>query len=155
MAGMNTRLNPKVETMFLMASERKSFIASRFVKESPAWGADISTFVPAAVNRRVWNAIREIGMPKCALALVFAAARASMSIRTLSALWKMISFHRAVSAGSVSCGRRPQNKRERGISACLFSLIAFQHAPVDRRRHEGRNIAPQAGDFLDETRGDD
>ena len=33
MAGMNTRINPKVETMFLMASERNQFIASRLVKE--------------------------------------------------------------------------------------------------------------------------
>ena len=53
MAGMNTRLNPRVETMFLMASERNQFIASRFVKEIARLGGDISTFVPAAVNRRV------------------------------------------------------------------------------------------------------
>ncbi len=53
MAGMNTRLNPKVETMFLMASERNQFIASRFVKEIAQLGGDISSFVPAAVNRRV------------------------------------------------------------------------------------------------------
>ena len=53
MAGMNTRLNPRVETMFLMASERNQFIASRFVKEIARLGGDISTFVPAAVNKRV------------------------------------------------------------------------------------------------------
>ena len=53
MAGMNTRLNPRVETMFLMASERNQFIASRFVKEIGRLGGDISTFVPAAVNKRV------------------------------------------------------------------------------------------------------
>ncbi len=53
MAGMNTRLNAKVETMFLMASERNQFIASRFVKEIARLGGDISTFVPASVNRRV------------------------------------------------------------------------------------------------------
>jgi pantetheine-phosphate adenylyltransferase len=53
MAGMNTRLNPRVETMFLMASERNQFIASRFVKEIARLGGDISTFVPASVNSRV------------------------------------------------------------------------------------------------------
>ena len=53
MGGMNTRLNPHVETMFLMASERNQFIASRFVKEIARLGGDISTFVPAAVNKRV------------------------------------------------------------------------------------------------------
>ncbi len=53
MAGMNTRLNAKVETMFLMASEKHQFIASRLVKEVARLGGDISSFVPAAVNRRV------------------------------------------------------------------------------------------------------
>ena len=53
MAGMNTRINGKVETMFLMASERTQFIASRLVKEVARLGGDISSFVPAAVNRSV------------------------------------------------------------------------------------------------------
>ncbi len=53
MAGMNTRINGKVETLFLMASERNQFIASRLVKEVARLGGDISSFVPAAVNRSV------------------------------------------------------------------------------------------------------
>ncbi len=53
MAGMNTRINGKVETLFLMASERNQFIASRLVKEVASLGGDISSFVPAAVNRSV------------------------------------------------------------------------------------------------------
>ena len=53
MAGMNARLNSRVETMFLMASERNQFISSRFVKEIARLGGDISTFVPNGVNRRV------------------------------------------------------------------------------------------------------
>ena len=53
MAGMNTRINGKVETVFLMASERNQFIASRLVKEVARLGGDISSFVPAAVNRDV------------------------------------------------------------------------------------------------------
>lgn len=53
MAGMNTRLNPKVETVFLMASENNQFIASRLVKEVARLGGDISTFVPKGVNTRV------------------------------------------------------------------------------------------------------
>jgi len=52
MAGMNTRLNPKVETVFLMASERQQFIASRFVKEVARLGGDISSFVPPQVVQR-------------------------------------------------------------------------------------------------------
>ena len=53
MAGMNTRINPKVETVFLMASERNQFIASRLVKEVARFDGDISSFVPAAVHRDV------------------------------------------------------------------------------------------------------
>ena len=52
MAGMNTRLNPQVETIFLMASERQQFIASRFVKEVARLGGDIAPFVPPEVAER-------------------------------------------------------------------------------------------------------
>ena len=49
MAGMNTRLNPRVETVFLMASDRYQFISSRFVKEIGALGGDVSHFVSPRV----------------------------------------------------------------------------------------------------------
>ena len=49
MAGMNSRLNPVVETVFLMASDRYQFIASRFVKEIGWLGGDISHFVSEKV----------------------------------------------------------------------------------------------------------
>ncbi|HYB09475.1 MAG TPA: pantetheine-phosphate adenylyltransferase [Alphaproteobacteria bacterium] len=53
MAGMNARVDPEVETVFLMASERQTFISSRFVKEIARLGGDISSFVPAGVARRL------------------------------------------------------------------------------------------------------
>lgn len=53
MAGMNTRLNAEVETVFLMASERHHFIASRLVKEIAILGGDISSFVSADVAERL------------------------------------------------------------------------------------------------------
>lgn len=49
MAGMNTRLNSHVETVFLMASERQQFVSSRFVKEICRLGGDVSSFVPPNV----------------------------------------------------------------------------------------------------------
>ncbi len=52
MAGMNYRMDPGVETVFLMASERHQFIASRLVKEVAMLGGDISTFVPAVTLGR-------------------------------------------------------------------------------------------------------
>ncbi|MEI8394523.1 MAG: pantetheine-phosphate adenylyltransferase [Rhodospirillaceae bacterium] len=49
MAGMNARLNPDVETVFLMASDRHQFISSRFVKEVGRLGGDIRHFVSSRV----------------------------------------------------------------------------------------------------------
>jgi pantetheine-phosphate adenylyltransferase len=49
MAGMNTRLDSKVETVFLMASERQQFISSRFVKEIYKLGGDVGQFVSPRV----------------------------------------------------------------------------------------------------------
>jgi pantetheine-phosphate adenylyltransferase len=46
MAGMNHRLAPDVETVFLMASETNQFISSRFVKEIALLGGDVASFVP-------------------------------------------------------------------------------------------------------------
>jgi pantetheine-phosphate adenylyltransferase len=50
MTGMNARLNPQIETVFLMASDRYQFISSRFVKEIGALGGDISHFVSPRVT---------------------------------------------------------------------------------------------------------
>lgn len=49
MAGMNARLNPTIETVFLMASDRHQFISSRFVKEIGQFGGDIRHFVSGRV----------------------------------------------------------------------------------------------------------
>jgi pantetheine-phosphate adenylyltransferase len=53
MAGMNARLNPNIETVFLMASDRYQFISSRFVKEIGALGGDVRHFVSPRVADRL------------------------------------------------------------------------------------------------------
>ena len=58
MAGMNARLDPTVETVFLPASERQHFISSRFVKEIAILGGDISTFVTPSTLERTLARIR-------------------------------------------------------------------------------------------------
>ena len=45
MTGMNYQLNPNIETIFLMSSDRNSFISSNFVKEVHKLGGDVSNFV--------------------------------------------------------------------------------------------------------------
>jgi pantetheine-phosphate adenylyltransferase len=53
MASMNNRLNPRIETVFLMASDRHQFISSSFVKEIGRFGGDIRHFVTDRVARKV------------------------------------------------------------------------------------------------------
>jgi len=57
MAGINARLAPKVETIFLMASERHQFISSRFVKEIARLGGDVSSFVTAHTLKSIAAAV--------------------------------------------------------------------------------------------------
>jgi pantetheine-phosphate adenylyltransferase len=53
MAGMNAKLDPRIETVFLMASERHQFISSRFVKEIGKLGGEIGQFVSPRVVERL------------------------------------------------------------------------------------------------------
>ncbi|MGY6533139.1 pantetheine-phosphate adenylyltransferase [Glycocaulis sp.] len=53
MVGMNQRLNPDIETVFLMADPRHQAIASRLVKEIARLGGDITAFVPPTIKTRV------------------------------------------------------------------------------------------------------
>ena len=59
MAGMNARLNPEIDTVFLMASERHQFISSRFVKEIGRLGGDISGFVSLRVAEQLVKRFNE------------------------------------------------------------------------------------------------
>jgi len=53
MVGMNQRLNPDIETVFLMADPRHQAIASRLVKEIAKLGGNIDPFVPPVVKTRL------------------------------------------------------------------------------------------------------
>lgn len=53
MAGMNSRLSPELETVFLMASDKNQFISSRFVKEIGKLGGDVRHFVSDPVASRL------------------------------------------------------------------------------------------------------
>lgn len=53
MSGMNTRMDPNIQTVFLPASENTHFIASRFVKEIARLGGDIEGFVSPTVAKQL------------------------------------------------------------------------------------------------------
>lgn len=51
MFGMNSQLNPTIQTIFLPASESNHFIASRLVKEVARLGGDVSKFISPDVEK--------------------------------------------------------------------------------------------------------
>ena len=53
MAGMNRRLWPEVETLFLTPSEQHMFISATIVREVARFGGDVSSFVHPAVAKRL------------------------------------------------------------------------------------------------------
>jgi len=53
MALMNRRLQPDIETVFMMANEAYSFISSRLVKQVFSLGGNIAGLVPPSVEERL------------------------------------------------------------------------------------------------------
>ncbi|HSW36682.1 MAG TPA: pantetheine-phosphate adenylyltransferase [Candidatus Limnocylindrales bacterium] len=49
MALVNQKLNPSIETLFMMTNSKYSYLSSSIVKEIAAFGGDISGLVPAEV----------------------------------------------------------------------------------------------------------
>ena len=53
MTGMNYKLNPKIETVFLMSSDNHQLISSKLIKEINSLKGDISKFVPKEVEKKL------------------------------------------------------------------------------------------------------
>jgi pantetheine-phosphate adenylyltransferase len=53
LALMNRRLNPGIETIFIMAAESYSYVSSRLVKEVFQLGGSVRDLVPPVVERRL------------------------------------------------------------------------------------------------------
>ncbi len=49
LTGMNARLKPDIETLFLMASDRWQFVSSAFVREIASMGGNVEDFVTPQV----------------------------------------------------------------------------------------------------------
>lgn len=54
---INKKMNPELDTLFLTASEKYTFLSSTVVKEMAAYGADLSEFAPmeiiADIHKRI------------------------------------------------------------------------------------------------------
>ncbi len=53
LAGMNRRLSPDLETMFLTPAEQYEFISSSMIREVAKLKGDVSSFVPDYVEQRL------------------------------------------------------------------------------------------------------
>jgi pantetheine-phosphate adenylyltransferase len=53
MTGMNIRLAPDIETVFLMSSDKWQFVSSSFIKEISKLGGDVSEFITPNVLQRL------------------------------------------------------------------------------------------------------
>ena len=53
MANMNARMEPDIETIFLMPHEAYAYLSSRLIKEIALLGGDIRPFVPDYVERAI------------------------------------------------------------------------------------------------------
>ena len=50
LAGMNRRLSPRVETVFIAAAQEHAFLSSSLIREIARLGGDVHEFVPANVH---------------------------------------------------------------------------------------------------------
>ena len=57
LAGMNKKLNSKIETMFLMSDVENQIISSKFVKEIASLGGNIDRFVTSSTVKMLKNRI--------------------------------------------------------------------------------------------------
>ncbi len=58
LAGMNRRLAPEIETLFLTPAEQFAYISSSLVREIAQFGGDISPFVHESVRAALNNRMR-------------------------------------------------------------------------------------------------
>jgi pantetheine-phosphate adenylyltransferase len=60
MALMNRKLEPRIETIFMMPKDEYTFISSRVVKEIAALGGKVSDFVPKNVELSLRQKLRGV-----------------------------------------------------------------------------------------------
>ena len=56
---INKKMNPDLDTLFLTASEKYTFLSSTVVKEMAAYGADLSEFAPREIIEDIMNRVND------------------------------------------------------------------------------------------------
>lgn len=60
MALMNRRLNPKIETVFMMPNEEYTFLTATIIKEIASFGGDIKALVPEPVEKALKEKFNQV-----------------------------------------------------------------------------------------------
>ena len=58
MAHMNKKINPDVETMFMMSNQKYSYLSSSIVKEVGRLGGDLTDLVPEQIIDEIYKRLR-------------------------------------------------------------------------------------------------
>ncbi len=61
MALINRHINPKLDTVFLTASEKYQYLSSSVVKEVCSYGGDVSDFIPPEVHADIMRRFQKQG----------------------------------------------------------------------------------------------
>ncbi len=61
LAGMNRKMHPEVETVFMTPGEEHMFLSATLVREISVMGGDVSKFVSAGVAQRLKVKIKDLG----------------------------------------------------------------------------------------------
>ena len=64
MALMNRKLNPEVETVFMMPREEYTYLSSRIVKEIARLGGNVGAFVPDSIAAALKERYAAVGIPE-------------------------------------------------------------------------------------------
>lgn len=62
LAGMNRKLYPELETLFLTPAEQFMFISSSLVREVASLGGDVHGFVSASIQKVIQNKLSELNL---------------------------------------------------------------------------------------------
>lgn len=60
MAHVNKKLNPNIETLFMVSSNEHSYLSSSIVREVAMFGGDVSCFVPKLVEKSLQEKFKEV-----------------------------------------------------------------------------------------------
>jgi len=64
MALMNRKLQPSLETVFMMPAEHYSYVSSRLVREIAAMGGPVGALVPGLIEQRLRAKFKNTGPAK-------------------------------------------------------------------------------------------